>query len=106
LPGRYRKKEVTTEGTGILLTEDKLIFENYYSDRFGSFYQAERFGSTIRMNGCFEGVNQEKSDFDITFTGRELNGPINIRSSYRDGEADIVINGRRFKSDDLLAVLR
>ena len=73
---------------------------------FGSFYQAERFGSTIRMNGCFEGVNQEKADFDITSTGRELNGPINIRSSYRDGEADIVINGRRFKSDDLLAVLR
>lgn len=102
--GDTEKKEVTTEGTGVLLTEDKLIFENYYSDRFGSFYQAEKFGSTIRMNGSFAGINQEKTDFDITFSGRELNNPINIRSSYKNGETDILINGRRFAADDLLAM--
>ena len=103
--GDTEKKEVTTEGTGVLLTEDKLIFENYYSDRFGSFYQAEKFGSTIRMNGSFAGINQAKADFDLTFSGRELNQPINIRSSYRNGETAIVVNGRRFAADDLLAML-
>ena len=103
--GDTEKKEVITEGTGVLLTEDKLIFENYYSDRFGSFYQAEKFGSTISMNGSFAGINQEKADFDLTFSGRELNKSINIRSSYRNGETDIVINGRRFAADDLLAML-
>ena len=103
--GDTEKKEVITEGTGVLLTEDKLIFENYYSDRFGSFYQAEKFGSTISMNGSFAGINQAKADFDLTFSGRELNKSINIRSSYRNGETDIVINGRRFAADDLLAML-
>lgn len=103
--GDMEKKEVTTEGTGILLTEDELIFENYYSDRFGAQYAKDKFGSTIKMNGSFKGVNKEKADFNLTFSGQELNFPVNIKSNFIGGETEITVNGEKYPADELLEML-
>jgi len=94
--GDMEKKEVTTKGTGFLLTEKELIFENYTS---------QRFGFTLAMSGVFKGVNSDHTDFELTFTGDELNKPVTIRTDYRNGSSIIIVNGHTYPDDKLLALV-
>lgn len=94
--GDMERKEVTTPGTGFLLTEKELIFENYTS---------QRFGYTLSMSGVFSGMNDEHTDFELTFTGNELNKPVTIRTDYRNGYSDIMVNGNAYPADKLLALV-
>jgi hypothetical protein len=94
--GDMEKKEVTTRGTGFLLTEKELIFENYTS---------QRFGSTLAMSGVLNGVNSDHTDFELTFTGDELNHPVTILTDYGSGSKDINVNGHAYPAHRLLALV-
>ncbi len=93
--GDMERKEVTTHGTGFLLTEKELIFENYTS---------QRFGSNLAMSGIFNGVNSDHTDFELTFTGDELNNPITIRTDYGSGSEAIIVNGHAYPPHRLLDI--
>ena len=57
------------------------------------------------MSGSFKGVNKDKADFNLTFSGQELNFPVNIKSNFIGGETEITIKGEKYPADELLGLL-